>query len=498
MEVRTRIAPSPTGYPHIGTIYQAMFDFVFARKYQGKFILRVEDTDQVRMVEGAEKVVMDSLEWFGLSPDESPEKKGEVGPYRQSERLDIYQRYIQQLINQGDAYYCFCTKERLDEMRKEQEINHQPPMYDKHCRFLPKEEIDQNLKDNKPKVVRMKIPENEKITISDWILGGVEFDSNVLDDIVLLKSDGFPTYHLAVVVDDHLMKITHVFRGQEWLPSAPKHLLLYRFFGWEDNMPQYTHLPVILNTEGGGKLSKRHGHASVDFYKQQGYLPEAILNYLANIVWNHPDGVEIFEVSELGKAFNIPELGDPPGKKQVDIYSQGPKFDLKKLDWVNGEWIRKLPDEDLENRLIGYLTEISGGSLSSTKYENKEALSKLIPLVKERIKKLSDFVLLTDFIFDTPDYEKEDFNKLKVENLKLKVNKVLEKLEGLEHPWKAEEFEVTFRKLAEELDISAAQMFQLLRLVVSGQLVTPPLFECIEIIGEEETLSRVKKVAALV
>jgi glutamyl-tRNA synthetase len=489
MAVRTRVAPSPTGYPHIGTIYQAMFDFVFAKSNGGKFIVRIEDTDRTRFVEGAEQIIYDSLNWFGLESDEDPIKGGQYGPYKSSERLETYKKYVQELVDNSHAYYCFCTKERLDELRKKQEAQKKAPMYDKLCASLSWEQVEEKLKAKTPHVIRMKIPENQKLKVHDVLLGDVEFESNLIDDPIILKSDGFPTYHLAAMVDDYLMGITHVFRGQEWLPSYPKHQLLYQYLGWENKTPEFIHLPVILNAEGGGKLSKRHGHASVDYYRKEGYLPEAILNYLANIVWNHPNGKEIFPFMELSKA--IP-LGIDNKIKEVQIYSQGPKFDLKKLDWVNGEWIRKMSDEDLLNRVIDYLDYISEGKLADTKYEDKEKIAKLIPLVRERIKKLSDFIPLTDFIFEKPEYDSEVFNKLKIEKIQLKIEKVVEILEKMDKPWKAEIFEQTFRDLAKDLDISVTQMFQLLRVAVSGQTVTPPLFESIQVLGEDETLQRIQ------
>ncbi|MDD2822853.1 MAG: glutamate--tRNA ligase [Candidatus Daviesbacteria bacterium] len=478
MEVRTRIAPSPTGYAHLGTIYQAMFDFCLAKKAKGKFIVRIEDTDRARFVEGAEEVVFSALEWFGLTPDEDPIKGGPFAPYRQSERLDIYRKYVNLLLEKGHAYHCFCTKERLAELRISQEKDKLPPMYDKCCLGLSADQIKENLDNNMPYVIRMKIPKSEVIKVHDSLVGDIEFDSNLIDDQVLLKADGFPTYHLAVVVDDYLMKITNIIRGKEWLPSTPKHILLYRFFGWEDSIPKYTHLPVILNADGKGKLSKRDGHASVDFYKKEGFLPEAILNYLSNIVWNHPDGKEIYDLKELEKAIDI------NSPKIINITSQAPRFDLKKLEWMNGEYIRKMSDEDLTKRLEDFLVD----------HPAPEIIAPLVPLVKERIKKLSDFILLTNFITEAPEYDMEVFKRIKVENQKDVLQNIYEELQKMEKPWKSEVFEKTFKDLAQKLDIKAGDMFQLIRVAVSGQLVTPPLFESIQILGEEETIKRVASV----
>lgn len=469
-QVRTRIAPSPTGFAHIGTIYQSLFDFAFARKMDGKFIVRIEDTDRVRFVEGAEKVIFDSLDWFGLIPDEDPLKGGPFTPYRQSERLEVYKEYIDELLQKGHAYYCFCSKERLERMRQEQETAKLPSMYDKHCLSLSEADIAENIKKKTPFVVRMKIPENETIIVEDHLLGKVEFDSNLIDHQIILKADGFPTYHLAVVVDDYLMKITHIFRGREWMPSTPKHILLYRYFGWQ--VPKYIHLPLILNSDGKGKLSKRQGHASVELYKQEGFLPEAILNYLSNIVWNHPDGKEIYPLDEFIKLFEIKQ-----------IKSQGPRFDLLKLEWINGEYIRKMPDEKLAQRLEEYLVD----------HPAKLKIKPLIPLVKERIKKLSDFIPLTHFIFTEPEYDIAVFQKLKIDNPAKALTEIVEALKKIPKPWNAKTFEETFRQLAQGLNLSASQIFQLIRVSVSGQLVTPPLFESIEIIGEEQTINRLEK-----
>jgi glutamyl-tRNA synthetase len=475
MIVRTRIAPSPTGFAHIGTIYQVLFDYSFAKKHSGQFVVRIEDTDRSRFVEGAEDVIYQSLEWFGLNSDEDPKKGGQFGPYRQSERLETYKKYVDQLITQGDAYYCFCSKERLEKLRQDQQAKGLPTMYDKHCLALLEEEVKKNVESDIERVVRMKIPENQKITVKDEIVGEVEFDSNLIDHQVILKSDGYPTYHLAVVVDDYLMKITHIFRGTEWLPSTPKHVLLYKYFGWEDQIPQFIHLPLILNANGKGKLSKRDQSAGVEFYQKEGYLPEAVLNYLSNIVWNHPEGKEIYSLDEFIKLFEI-----------SDLQSKGARFDLAKLEWMNGEYIRSMSDDELTKRLQEFLID----------HPAKERISEVVPLVKERMKKLSDFVPLTDFLWEAPEYEKQVFEKVVKDKAKIRpfIEETLKALEGMEKPWKADTFEKTFRDLASELGLSVSEMFQLIRVAISGQTVTPPLFESIEILGEEETIGRVRKV----
>lgn len=476
--VRTRVAPSPTGYAHLGMIYQSLFDFVFAHKYEGKFVLRIEDTDRSRFVEGAEQVIVDSLKWSKLEPDEGFGKGGEYGPYRQSEKLEIYQKHVGELLEKNLAYRCFCTKERLDEMRKLQEQNHQAPRYDRTCLKLTEEDVEKNLASNFPFVVRMKVPDDRVIVVDDAISGKVEIKSSELDDQVILKSDGYPTYHLAVVVDDYYMKITHIFRGTEWLPSTPKHILLWEYLGWQESMPKFAHLPLLLNSEGGGKLSKRQGHVSVDYYRKEGFLPEAVVNYLANVVWNHPEGKEIFDIKDFEKAFELEPF-------KVAVKSTGAKFDLAKLEWMNGEYIRKMSEEELTIRLEEFLVD----------HPAKGKLAPIVPLVRERIKKLSDFIPLTHFLFDEPEYDVEVFSKLKIENSKEVLLKVVKVLETLKESWSAKEFEQSFRKLAEELGISVQDMFQLIRVAFSGQTVTPPLFDSMNIIGYNSSLERIKKVA---
>lgn len=475
-QVRTRIAPSPTGFPHLGTIYQAMFDFYFAKKANGKFIVRIEDTDQARLVEGAEEVVYKSLEWFGLISDEDPVKGGEFGPYRQSERLGLYQKYAAELLEKGHVYRCFCSKERLDELRKFQEAEKLPTKYDRKCFSLSEAEIKKNIDEGMPFVIRMKIPNDRKIKFLDALVGEVEFDSNLIDDQVILKSDGFPTYHLAVVVDDYLMEITHIFRGREWVSSTPKHILLYEFLGWSERLPIYIHLPLILNEDGQGKLSKRFGHASVDYYRKEGFLAEAVLNYLANLVWNHPDGKEIFPMDDFMQAFQVEPF-------RVDVSSQGPRFSLQKLEWMNGEYIRAMSDDQLAARLEEFLVD----------HPAKEKIRPLVPLIKERMKKLSDFVPLCNFLFEGSEYDLKVFAQIKVEDKLEVLTKIIEKMESLKAPWEQEEFEKTFRGLADELGIKAAEVFQLIRVAFSGQLVTPPLLESMKFLGEEESLKRVRE-----
>jgi glutamyl-tRNA synthetase len=458
--VRTRIAPSPTGFPHIGTIYQVLIDFAYARKLEGKFILRLEDTDRVRFVEGAEEVIYKSLTWFGLIPDEDPQKGGPYGPYRQSERLPIYKKYAEELLEKKHAYYCFCTRERLEQMRKDQEANHKPPMYDKTCLALSDSEIQQKLESGIPRVIRMNIPSGEKIVVPDLISGDIIFESDVIDHQVIMKSDGFPTYHFGVVVDDHLMEITHVFRGKEWVSSTPKHVLLYKFFGWD--MPVHAHLPLILNEDGKGKLSKRHGHASVDYYRNLGYLPEAVLNYLSNIVWNHPEGKEIYPIEEFIRLFDV-----------TQITSQAPRFDLKKLDWVNSQYIRGKSDEQLMRLLKTFDPKIS-------ELDDKR-LMLVIPLIKERMRILSEFWSLAGFFFARPSEFEHPVQKELVDIAKTALDGSL---------WTHEGMEKSIREASEKAGVKARDVFMELRVAVTGKTVGPPLLESLEVLGKEETFAR--------
>jgi glutamyl-tRNA synthetase len=471
--VRTRIAPSPTGFPHIGTIYQVLFDYAFAKQHKGKFICRIEDTDRTRFVKGSEKVIYESFDWFGLAPDESPVAGGPFSPYRQSQRLDIYNKYALELVEKEHAYYCFCTKERLEQLRAEQTKNKIPPMYDKQCLSLSKEEINKKLRDKTPYVIRMNIPPDRKIKFTDMIMGEIEFDSSSVDDQILIKSDGFPTYHLAVVVDDHLMEISHVFRGREWVSSTPKHVLLYEFFGWE--MPPHGHFPLLLNTDGKGKLSKRHGHASVNFYKEQGFLPEAILNFLSNIVWVHPEGKELYSLDEFIQLLDI-----------TKINSQGARFDLTKLEWMNGEYIRQMKPEELKAKITDYLTNCHSGLDPESIKSHSGIISQTLPLIQTRIKKLSDYWMLCEFFFKAPSTYEREINKEW-------INKVIEST-GSMGKWNHDTMYAELSKLSDELGVSKSKLFMDIRIAITGKKIGPPLFESMEVLGKEESIERLKKV----
>lgn len=461
--VRTRIAPSPTGFPHVGTIYQAIFNLALVKKYGGSFVLRLEDTDRQRFVEGSETVIYQSLDWVGIKVAEGPREGGAFGPYRQSERLAIYKKLALQLIESESAYYCFCSQERLIDLRKRQEELKKSSIYDKLCRSLPREKAAARVSAGEPYIIRLKIPEDKTIIVVDSIRGEISFDSNLIDDAVLLKSDGFPTYHLALVVDDHLMEITHPIRGEEWISSYPKHKLLYDYFGWE--MPIYTHLPLLKNPDGT-KISKRHGHTSVNWYKDEGILPEALVNFLVSLVWKHPQGKEVFTLEEFATFFEF-----------KDISLAGPRFDLKKLEWLNGEYIRQTPDSKLKDLIYDFYH----GKFAKTTVE------RVAPIVKERIKKLSEFESLAGFLFaETISFELGlTFNK----GL---IGKAFEVLGDLEN-WQSPIIESALRKLTLDLKVKPGELFTSVRNAVAGQKVTPPLFESLEILGKERTLERLKR-----
>lgn len=467
MNVRTRIAPSPTGEDlHIGNIYTGLINFAFAKKHSGRFIVRIEDTDRTRLIEGSEKKILSSLKKFGLSYDEGPDVGGPFAPYRQSERKDLYRKYADELIEKKLAYFCSCSKEKLEEIKKKEATDKKFVRHINYCKQEKKEEF----------VIRLKVEDGKDITFEDVIRGKITINTSQVDDQILIKSDGFPTYHLAVVVDDYLMEISHVIRAEEWISSTPKHVLLYRAFDWD--LPVFAHVPILRNTDKS-KISKRSSAVWASWYLEQGFLPQALINFMALMGWSHPEGKEIFSLDEFIEKFDL-----------KDIKVVGPVFDITKLEWMNGEYIRKNQKSKLKTQIRQYLKDISGGEVENP---TEEEIEKVIPLIKERIKKLSDFIPLTDFLWEKPEYDQSQFQKLNIKNQKEALGKILESMEKMERPWEADRFEETFRKLAEELGLSVTQMFQLIRVAVSGQTVTPPLFDCIQILGEEETINRVKE-----
>ncbi len=459
-QIRVRIAPSPTGEDlHIGNVYTALINFVFARQNNGKFIVRIEDTDRTRLVEGCEERLLKSLKWFGLNYDEGIDVGGPYGPYRQSQRLDLYKKYALELAEKGFAYYCFCTSERLNELRQEQQIKGLPTMYDGLCRKIrnPKSEIR-----NKPYVIRLNVPDEGVTEFTDLIRGKISFENKLIDDQVLLKSDGFPTYHLGVVVDDYLMKISHVIRAEEWISSTPKHILIYKALGWK--LPVFAHGPILRNPDKS-KLSKRKNPVWASWYKEQGFLPEAIINYLALMGWSHPEGNEIFTLEEFIEKFKLEDL------KPV-----GPAFDLKKLEWINGEYLRKLKIENLKLKI----TEFIG------KEYPEDLVGKTIPLIQERIKKLSDYLPLAGFLFERPKEYEMDLKDRK--NL---LAKMVEKLETITD-WRANVIGDQMQVLAVELKVKNGEFFMILRVALTGKKISPPLNKSMEILGKSEVIHRLK------
>lgn len=474
-KVRVRICPSPTGDPHVGTAYAALFNFVFAKKHNGKFLLRIEDTDQTRLVPGATEQIIKSLQWLGLRWDEGPDMGGPHAPYIQSERLPIYQKYAQELVKKGKAYYCFCRPERLEKMREEQRIRHQPTIYDGTCRKLTLQEAEEKIKKGEKFVIRFKIPKEGETKFKDLIRGEVSFKNNLIDDQVLLKSDGFPTYHLGVVVDDHLMEINHVIRAEEWLSSTPKHILLYQAFSWPQ--PEFAHLPLLRNPDRS-KISKRKNPVSLIWYRQEGYLPEALLNFLALLGFSLPSGVEIFNLEELTRHFSFDR-----------IVTSGPVFNLEKLNWLNGEYIRKRSLTDLAELLKNWAKE-TGFKIRAS---NEEELLKILSLVQDRMKKLGEFGELTEFFFLAPLVDPDLLLAGQgKEKVGMQLAATLEAYEDTDR-WKKEKLERITRRVAEDLNVKAQDFFMVLRVALTGKTNTPPLFETMEVMEKETVIYRLKK-----
>ncbi len=465
MKVRVRIAPSPTGKDlHIGNLYTALINWAFARKNKGNFIIRIEDTDRTRYLKGAEKKILESLKAYGLDYDEGPDKKGAYGPYRQSERLDLYQKYAEALVKKGKAYYCTCSPARLEQLRKEQQQKKQLPKYDRYCLRRQKETI-KAIKAGKKFVIRLQIPDGKKISFQDIIRGKISFPSKDIDDQVLLKSDGYPTYHLGVVVDDHLMAISHIIRGEEWISSTPKHILLYRALDWQT--PIYCHTPLLRNPDRS-KLSKRKNPVWSSWYLNQGYLPQAVLNYLCLMGWSHPEEKTIFSLSEFIKYFDL-----------KNISPAGPIFDLRKLDYVNSVYIRQLSDQKLTQAL--------------KPFTKKPLSAKIIPLLKERITKLSEAKDLVIFLNKLPVYKKDLFKGKQAKSQLLAVSSQLSKIKS----WVKDDIYQTVKKVFEKGKYHKKEFYPNLYLAIEGKPQGLPVFESMEILGKKETLKRLKNTLEL-
>ncbi len=516
-EVRVRYAPSPTGMQHIGGVRTALFNYLFARSKGGKFILRLEDTDRTRYDEKYVQNLYDTMAWLGIEWDEGGDKGGDFGPYVQSERFELYKKYAEQLVANGEAYYCFCDSERLERIRKIQTENNMPPGYDRNCRHLTQEEVKANLEAGKPYVIRLKVPLEGETKFHDHLLGDITWkNEDISPDPILLKSDGFPTYHLANIVDDHLMHITHVMRAQEWIPSTPLHVQMYRSFGWEH--PEFCHLPMV-NGADGKKLSKRHGSTSLNEFRARGYLPQAIVNYVALLGCSYEEGKDFYTLEELAANFKMEHLNKAPAV-----------FDYKKLEFYNGNYIRQLSDEELYKWTLPFITktgdatldinvtdqfpaphvgpEYSGvalgedgepycvdTSMNMTSADVKKKLLELMPLIKERLKYLTDAAEMVHFIFTEPAVPpKENIIPKKLDEAKTKevlenaiefVNKVFE----VGHDG-AEQFA---KDKATEMGIKLGDFMMPVRMAVTGSRISPPLIGSIAVLGKEKAIERINR-----
>ena len=480
IDIRTRFAPSPTGFLHIGGLRTALFAYLFARHHDGAFILRIEDTDRSRLVQGAEEDIMESLRWLGIEWDEGPDRGGPYAPYRQSERKEIYLEHARMLIESGQAYSCYCTPERLKQLREEQKKMGLDQGYDRHCRDMDEERRREHEKRGDASVVRLKVPLEGETFFDDIIRGRIVKQNNVLDDLVLIKSDGFPTYHLANVVDDHLMHISHVIRGDEWISSTPRHVLLYRAFGWE--APAYAHVPVIL-AQGGGKLSKRHGATMVREFRERGYLAEALLNFIALLGWALDDKTEYFTMQELIASFDIHRVN-----KASAVFS------YEKLDWFNGNYMRAKSIPELYEELRPFLAN-EGILTPENEGDRKDYLLQILPLVQERLNHLSDIAGLIWFFFDDL-YEIRDVQALipkkgTKDDALLILKKTHEMLNSFPISDR-EKLEESMRRLVEELGMKVGQVFMTVRVAATGSRVSPGLFETMDVLGRDTVLHRLQ------
>jgi glutamyl-tRNA synthetase len=475
-EIRVRFAPSPTGYLHIGGLRTALFNYLFARHNKGKFILRIEDTDQTRKVEGAVENLMKTLKIMGLDYDEGPDAGGDFGPYYQSERLDLYKKYCGQLIEQGDAYYAFETPEEIEEMRKAQLAGGADNvMYDRSARNLTKAEVDEKLSKGTPYVIRLKIPLDTQIEFNDLIRGTVKLDTNLMDDQVLMKSDGFPTYHLANVVDDHLMMITHVIRGEEWLTSVPKHILLYKALGWE--VPYLAHVPLILNPDKS-KLSKRQGDVATEDFLKKGYLPEALLNFIAFMGWNPGEGEkrEIFSKKELVELFTIEKVN-----------SAGAVFNINKLNWMNAEYIKNCNTEMLADISEPYLRE-AGYDIS-----DKAKTKRVVEAVKTYINKLDEIPAQAKIYFQEADLSDSENEIINSDSSSIVLNSFVSKIGNLVNI-SSENVKLVIKDIQKETGIKGKDLYIPIRLALTGEEHGPDLGMVVSVLGADGTCDRILKV----
>ena len=485
-EVRLRFAPSPTGYLHIGGLRTALYNYLFAKANHGKMVLRIEDTDRTRFVEGAIEGLIQSLKWAGIDYDEGVfmedgkiVERGDYGPYIQSERLDIYQKYVDQLLEEGHAYYCFCSKDRLDHLREEQKIKGQIPRYDGLCRSVPLDEARERIAKGEKAVVRLKLPENMDIKFHDAVRGDITINTNEMDDQVLMKSDGFPTYHMAVVVDDHLMKITHIVRGEEWLPSTPKHIYLYDCFGWEK--PQYVHLPGVLNADHK-KLSKRQGDVSVEDFKNRGYLPEGLINYLALVGWSPKDNEEILSMKDLIDQFSFDRVSKAGGV-----------FDKNKLDWVNAHYIKELSIDQLVDLALPKL--VKAGLISQDFAQgHRDWLKLLLETVRESLSRIEEVPEKTAFLFGNLEVtEEEAKDQLASDQIKDLLGALKEELDSVDQV--DQEFAKTvMKRIQKKTGIKGKGLYMPTRAALTGNVHGPELSNIMELLGKEKILERIKQV----
>ncbi len=471
--VRTRFAPSPTGFMHIGNLRTALYEYLVAKSQGGDFVLRIEDTDRERYVEGAVDIIYNTLKVAGLQHDEGPDKPGEYGPYVQSERLNMYKPYAEQLIEQGKAYRCFCTKERLDSLKDDETPG---GGYDRHCRDLPQEEIDRLLAEGVPYVIRQKMPLKGSTTFTDAVFGEITVENSELQDQILIKTDGYPTYNFANVIDDHTMNITHVVRGCEYLSSTPKYNLLYEAFGWE--VPTYIHLPLIMGKDAEGnvaKLSKRHGSTGFEDLIKEGYLPQAIINYVALLGWCPSDNQEMFTLDELTRAFSIDGISKSPSI-----------FDYDKLEWFNGEYIRKMSPEEFTSYAMPYYKE----AVTSRELP----WDKLCGILQQRVTRFTQIPEMIDFFDKLPEYDAEMFvnkkSKTNLENAPVMLKAVTDRLTALES-WDKDSIHDCLINLAQELEVKNGTVMWPARIAAAGKKVTPGgAVEILEILGRDESLAR--------
>jgi glutamyl-tRNA synthetase len=494
--IRTRFAPSPTGFVHIGNFRTALFSHLWAKHTGGTSILRIEDTDQNRKVEGAIEYLLRVMKQMGIEFDEGfylqdggkIGERGEFGPYLQSQRLKLYQQYADQLLRQGQAYYCFCSEQRLEDLRKEQTALKKPPMYDRHCKNLSADEIkkqrDEFKAAGKNPVIRFFIPEGQTV-VHDLIYGDITYENKILDDQVIIKSDGFPTYHLAVVVDDHHMQISHVIRGEEWIPSTPKHLLIYKALGWEPT--KFAHLPLILNPDKS-KLSKRQGDVATEDYLKKGYLPEVLVNFVAMLGWNPKTEQEIFSFDDLVKQFDL-----------AKVNKSGAVFDINKLDWISGQYIKKMPADELAKKLLPYWQEAG----IEIKNFDKKYLAAIADLEKERLKKLSEIGERTGYFFQSPDYNADllIWKKSDKEKTKQALSDLVELFNATdESKFSKEEIETSIKKMIADKGYDNGSVLWPLRVALTGQEKSPGPFEvCATLalgLGKEEIIKRLNAAIA--